>query len=130
MGLLIALVALGSLAAGFSFAVWRLARLGRGAVVVAWLAASALLATLYLLRIQSVTEGRALQALSIDLAVQASLMGLLGFGLAARSLWRRFTVAPGALTGSAIGAAVGAFYLGVLLSLLPALFRDIGRLGS
>jgi hypothetical protein len=120
---LLGIVILAVTAGTYSFLAWTAAaRFGRRALFFVWPAASLLLVGCYLTA-QPHRPGF-LPAHAYAIGVFAVF---LAFGLSTRSLWRRLaTPAASPVLGlSAIVGATGAFFVGLILGLLPLLVLDM-----
>jgi hypothetical protein len=127
---LLSLAMAAAIAAAYTLAAWRLsASVGRVAILAAcWPVASVLWAVTLYVRIRSAAPEENAAALRFVLPyIVAS--GVLAFGASSLLLFRHRRRSS-ALSFAVLARSVGAFFLGLLLAVLPALIADIGRLGT
>ena len=115
------------LAAVYSVLAWKAgARFGHRILLLTWPAASLLLLVYCYLTVVRTATG----FFTADMYITAVFAIFLAFGLTTRSIWRGLTRLDYSrhVTISAVVRAAGAFFLGLVLGVVPLLVLDIFRL--
>ena len=131
LSMLLGLVVLALFAGIFVVAAWRLsAQYGSRSLLVIWLVGAAVFCLLNVIRLRA--QGFPLHVPPASAADRIGIYGMLGNGLVGCGLAtlsvrrRRRRSLDGVLTRGAVGAGVGAFFVGMLIVLVVVAIGDFG----